>query len=82
MKKTLIDAADVTRTVLTQVNEGWYDAYWYGECPTSRPRLLARAVHSLLAMIARAHYSGSPARQGASAMLSHHAQDMVAARAG
>ena len=74
MKKTIIDAADVTRTVQMRV-DGWYDAYWYSECPTSKPRLLARVVRSPLAMIAtaRAHYSGSPARQGASAMPSHHA---------
>ena len=83
MKKTMIDAADVTRTVLIRV-DGWDDAYWYGECPTSGPPLLARVVRSPLAMIAaaRAHYSGSPARQGASAMPSHHAQDLVAARGG
>ena len=36
MKKTVIDAADVTRTVLMRV-DGWYDAYWFSECPTSRP---------------------------------------------
>lgn len=84
MKKTMMDAADVTRTVLIRIDEGWYDAYWYGECPTSKPRLLARMVRPLLAMIAaaRAHYSGLPARQGASAMPSHHAQDLVAARGG
>ena len=83
MKKTMIDEADVTRTVLIRV-DGWYDAYWYGECPTSRPRLLARMIRPLLAMIAaaRAQYSGSPARQGASALPSHHAQDLVAARGG
>ena len=83
MKKTMIDAADVTRTVLIRV-DGWYDAYWYGECPTSRRPLLARVVRSPLAMIAaaRAHYSGSHTRQGASAMPSHHAQDLAAARGG
>jgi hypothetical protein len=84
MKKTMIDATDVTRTVLFRVDEGWYDAYWFGECPASRPRLLARVVRSLLAMIAaaRAHYSGSPARHGASAMPPHRAKDLVAVREG
>ena len=34
MKKTVMDAEDVTRAVLIRIDEGWYDAYWYGECPT------------------------------------------------
>jgi hypothetical protein len=47
MKKTLTDAADVTRKALFGIDSGWYETYWYSGRPDPNPRLLGRVVSQL-----------------------------------
>jgi hypothetical protein len=75
MKKTLVDAPDVTKRALFGV--GWYDAYWYDDRPSRmslRPARLARRFGDMIAA-ARLRHSEAPAP----ATLQHHGQDLVAA---
>ena len=45
MSKTPNDATSVTRRALYA--DGWYDAYWYSERSTAKPRTLSRVVRRL-----------------------------------
>ena len=64
MKKTLIDAADVTRVALTGVGGGWYDDYWLGR-PEPKPRLLTRLLGKAITA-ARFRRTATPVAQDSS----------------
>jgi len=46
MKKTLPDAADLTRKALFGVDDNWYQTYWCREQTVATSRLPARLVRS------------------------------------
>lgn len=77
MKKTRIDAADVTRTALLGFDGGWYDAYWCSDRPPAKPHLLIRVTRRLgIAIgVTRARHFGLPARR-------RSAPDLLAASEG
>jgi hypothetical protein len=41
------ESADLVRTVLFGIDEGWFDAYWYGPQPSRGRHLLGRLVRGL-----------------------------------
>lgn len=86
MSKTLTDAADVMRKAVFRVDDGWYDAYWYSECPTAKPRLLSlsRVIRQLGDAIDAVHVRalGWPARRNTPAITHPRAEDLVAAGEG
>ena len=70
MKRTTIDATDVTRKALLGTDGGWYEAYWYVGGVDTKPSFLARLAGRLaitrLAIRQAARVAGSlPPRFGA-----------------
>jgi hypothetical protein len=76
-------SASVMRAGLFRVDEGWFDAYWYGQRSAAKPRLLGRVVRLLRSMIAAAR-SGlmRSTRRGASDAHEHQAPDPLVGQEG
>jgi hypothetical protein len=77
------DSASVLRAGLFRVEEGWFDAYWYGRQSAAKPRLLGRVARLLRGMIAAARFGlMRRIRKGASSANEHQAPDPLAAQEG
>ena len=84
MKKAFSDAAELTRSTIFRVDDGWYDTYWYGERPDNKLGLISRGVHALRDRIAaaRVRYAQTLCPQNAAGIAEHHESDLLKAGKG
>ena len=75
------DSASVLRAALYRVDEGWFDAYWYGQQSAAKARMIPRLIRRLRGTIAAAGVIRH-LRKAASGVGEHHVPEAVATQKG